>query len=387
MSILKRFFSILLLSICCNPSFAADNEEPKVSIAPSGRLLIDGAMYASPEKPEFPDGMAIPEVRLGAKLKYGKWTSNIDVCFAYSKLGMRNMWVEYGFDKHNSLRLGNFIHQYGLQSTSNSLKVTFEQPTASSLFYPGLELGAMYVHYSDKFYGAFSGHVESSSLTQYMNEPLFVQQGYGLLTRLVYRNPKEDAPIWHVGISGGFATPQRRVEDNEDIHDGFTISANFPTKVVQKKALGVTVDRAMNSFKFTPEVVFAKGPVAFEGQYFFQQVNRRENLKSFKAQSGYAMLRALLNGGNYSYVSSTAQLSNPKKGTLECVLNYNYSTLSDSNAGIFGGRCNVASATLNYYFNSYITARLNYAFVHTWDMAGSSPVTLNIIQARMMVFF
>lgn len=377
----------LFLTLASAVAFADSSDEPVLKISPSGRLLLDGATYISPEKKEFPDGMAIPEVRLGAKMSYEKWTSNIDVCFAYSKIGLRNMWVEYGFDKHNSIRLGNFIHQFGLQSTSNSLKCTFEQPTASSLFYPGLQLGAMFVHYSDRFYTAFSGHVESSSLTQYMNEPLFVQQGYGLLTRLVYRDIKEDSPIWHVGISGGFATPQRRVEDNEDVHDGFTISSNFPTKVVQEKAIGVTIDKAMNQFRFTPEVVFANGPVAFEGQYFFQQVNRRENLKAFKAQSGYATLRTMIIGGNYSYVSSTAQLKNPNKGALECVLNYNYSTLVDSDAGIYGGRCNVASATLNYYFNPYITARLNYSYVHTWQQSGVKPVTLGILQARLMVFF
>lgn len=386
MIILKRILPIICL-LSASASFAQEAGEPQLKVTPTGRALIDGAAYASPMKEEFPDGMAIPEVRLGAKMAYDKWTSNIDVCFAYSKIGLRNMWVEYGFDKHNSLRIGNFIHQFGLQSTSNSLKSTFEQPTASALFYPGLQLGAMFVHYSDKFFTAFSGHVESAALTQYMNEPLFVQQGYGLLTRLVYRHANDNSPIWHAGISGGFATPQRRVEDNEDVHDGFTISANYPTKVVQKQAIGVTVDKAMNQFRFTPEFLFASGPLAFEAQYFFQQVNRRENLRAFKAQSGYATLRTMITGGNYSYVSSTAQLANPKRGALECVLNYNYSTLSDSKAGIYGGRCNVASATLNYYINPYITARLNYAFIHTWQKENAGPDTLNVLQARLMVFF
>jgi len=378
---------LLTASLLLLPLNILAAEQPEFKVAPSGRILIDGALYASPQKRQFPDGMAIPEVRLGAKMSYGKWSSCIDVSYAYSKIGLRNLWIEYGFDRHNSLRIGNFIHQYGLQSTSSSLKVTYEQPTASALYTPGLQLGAMFVHYSPEFYAAASAHMESSALSQVLNAPMFNRQGYGILSRLIYRHDREGDPIWHVGISGGFATPQRRVEDNADIHDGFTISANFPTKVAQVSAIGATVDKAMNLFKFTPELVFAHKRLAFEGQYFFQQINRRQGLRAFRSQSGYATLRGLILGGDYSYVSSTAQLSAPRSRALECVLNYNYSTLVDAGAGIYGGRSNVASVTFNYYFNPYITARLNYFHAHTWDRAGADPATLNGFQARLMVLF
>ena len=245
----------------------------------------------------------------------------------------------------------------------------------------------MYVHYSPRFYAAASAHVESSAISQIVNAPLFNQQGYGLLTRLVYRHEYSPHSFWHVGLSGGFATPQRHLEDNVDVHDAFTVSAPYPTKVVQETAVGATVAKAKNLFKFTPEVVAAYKRVAFEGQFFFQQINRRENLAAYRAQSGYATLRGMILGGNYSYVSSTAQLSNPKSGALECVLNYNYTNLTDAGAGIFGGRSNVMSVTFNYYFNPYVTARLNYFHAHTWDRAGSDPSTLNGFQARRMVLF
>ena len=375
--------ALLLLSA----SVGAAQDEPKLQLTPSGRILIDGALYASPQKDQFPDGMAIPEVRLGAKLKYGKWSSSIDVAFAYAKIGLRNMWIEYGFDPHNSIRVGNFIHQYGLQSTSSSLKSTFEQPLASALFTPGLQLGAMYVHHEKSFYGAVSAHVESSARTNIMNEPSFNQQGYGLLTRLVWHTSEPGKPAFAAGISGGFATPQRRLEGTEDVHDGFAMTANFPTKVVQMEAIGTTVTDSKNLFKFTPEVVFAYDRFAFEGQYFFQQINRRGGLNAYTSQSGYATARGILFGDRYSYVASTAQLSTPKKNTLECVLNYNYATLSDSKAEIWGGRANSFNVTFNYYFNPYITARLNYTYTHVWNREGHDPMTLNGFQARLMVLF
>ncbi len=378
-------FSLLLIVL--SALTAAAQEEPKLSVAPTGRILMDGALYASPQKPQFPDGMAIPEARLGAKMKYGNWSASLDVSYSYAKLGLRNMWIQYDFNKHNSIRFGNFIHQFGLQSHSHSLKVTFEQPTAATPFTPGLQLGAMFTHYSPRFYAAASLHVESSALQQIVNAPLFNQQGYGVLTRLVWRTPQSGPFFWHAGISGGFATPQRRVENNVDIHDGFTMTANFPTKVVQLQEIGLTVDKAMNLFKFTPELVAAYGRVAFEGQYFFQQINRRENLRHYISQGGYATLRGLLIGKGYSYVSSTAQIATPAPKTLECVLNYNYCNLSDVKANLFGGRANTFSVTFNYQFNPYVTARLNYFHAHSWERTDASPLTLNGFQARLMVLF
>lgn len=385
MQSLKHFLYAAIILFTISP--VAGQEHPKISLSPTGRILIDGALYASPEKSRFPDGMAIPEARLGVKMKYADWSSMIDVSYSYAKVGLRNMWIQYDFNTGNALRVGNFIHQYGYQSQSQSLKVTFEQPTAASLYTPGLQLGAMFTHYSPRFYAAASFHVESSALQQVMNAPLFNQQGYGLLTRLIWRAPQHGKFFWHVGISGGFATPQRRVEDNKDIHDGFTMSANFPTKVVQIQELGISVDKSENLFKFTPELVGAYGRLAFEGQYFFQQINRKDGFKRYITQSGYATLRGMIIGNGYSYVSSTAQIDTPAPKTLECVLNYSYCDLTDSYAGLFGGRANTASITFNYQFNKYITLRLNAFHAHSWQRHDAAPMTLNGFQARLMVLF
>lgn len=360
---------------------------PKIQLTPTGRVLVDGALYASPQKENFPDGLAIPEARIGVKMKYGDWSSAVDVGIAYSKIGLRNMWIQYDFNPKNAVRFGNFIHQFGLQSTSSSVKCTFEQPVASAPFTPGLQLGAMYTHTGSRMYSATSFAAETSALTQAMNYPAFNQQGYSMMTRNVWHSSKGHELIWHIGISGAFSTPQRHLADNFDIHDAFTVMANFPTRVAQKAAVSATVDNAMNLFKLSPEIVAAKGPVAFEGQYFFQQINRRQSLQAFRSQSAYATVRAMITGGSYSYSSGSAQLVNPTSNALEFVANYNYTDLSDLKADILGGRANSLSATLNYYFNPYITARLNYTYTHTWDRRDTPSFTLSAIQARLMVLF
>lgn len=371
-------------------SLFADNEA-KFNVTPTGRLLIDGAVYTSPQKYMFGDGIAVPEVRLGAKMSYGKWSSSIDFGFAYGKIGLRNLWIQYDFNTNNNIRIGNFLQPFGLQSqVSANVKTTFEQPLASLIFNPGLQLGVMYVHHSRSIYSATSIHAESSALTNVMNYPYFNQQGYSLLSRFVWHSKSfslENSPIFHAGISIGLSTPERRLVDDHDIHDGFTNTGIFPTKVSTETALSVTVGESRLRFKFTPELLLAYKRFALESQYLFQTISRKNSLPSFNSYGTYVTVRTILFGGNYSYDPTTALLVNPNKNTLECVLDYNYANLCDSKANLWGGRANSFNVTLNYYINKYFTARLNYSFTHTWDRSGYEAVTQNVIQARLMVLF
>lgn len=382
---------LLLLSILITTVSIQYADEPQFKAFPTGRVLIDGALYASPEKELFKDGMAIPEARVGVRMNYGKWSSWIDVGIAYGKIGLRNMWINYDFDKKNSIRIGNYIQPYGLNSTTTlSNKCTFEQPLAAAIYTPGILLGMMYNFKNPSFWAAGSFHVESSALTNVMNYPQYTQQGYGILTRLIWRDKNSFSPgnlILQAGISAGFATPERTLVDDVDVHNAFAISGTYPTKVTTLTAIGTTVDKAMNQFKFTPELVIAYKRLALEASYFFQSINRRQHLKNYVSQSGFITLRGVLFGGDYTYDGDIAYITNPKKNALELVLNYNYATLSDPRVSIFGGRANSFNATFNYYFNPYVTARLNYTYTHTWNRSGYDPTILNGFQARIMVMF
>lgn len=389
---LQPFLTFVFLCMALSlPMNADEKAEPKFKVLPSGRVLIDGAVYSSSQKDLFKNGMAIPEARLGAKLWYGNWSSWIDVGIAYGKIGLRNMWIQYDFNPHHSVRVGNFLQPFGYQGpTTANNKPTFEQPLASALFTPGLQLGVMYAFQNPSFYSGTSFHVESSALTNVMNYPTFNQQGYSLITRFVWRNKKagiDGNPIFNVGVSFDFSSPDRHLIDDEDVHTGFTNIGNFPTKVTPREAVGVIVGDAKNRFKFSPELVVAYKRLALESQYFYQSIDRKNHLPSYTAQGAYVNLRGMILGGNYGYDATIAHLTHPKKHALECVLDYNYATLSDSHSGIYGGRANSFNATLNYYFNAYITARLNYSYTHVWDRAGYVPETLNAVQLRLMVLF
>ncbi|MCH5224260.1 MAG: hypothetical protein J1E82_09485 [Muribaculaceae bacterium] len=392
MKALHYILSAVAIGGCFLQALSQESEEPKLNLAPMGRVLIDGATYFSPEKELFKDGLAISEARIGAKFEYGKWSSWIDVGFAYGKIGLRNMWIQYDFDSKSSLRIGNSLQPFGLQSvTTASLKTTFEAPLASALFTPTLRLGVMYTYKNPSIYSSTSFNVEPSSLTNVMNYPDFNKQGCTLLSRFAWRKKdsgKDGKSIVQAGISLGVSTPERKLDqDGYDIHDAFVTSTTYPTKVTTLTALSSTVGDARSLVKFTPELLLSKGKVALEAQYFFQCINRKNSLPNYISQSGYLTLRGMILGGDYTYDMAGAQLVYPKKNALECVVDYNYATLSDKKAGIFGGRANSFNVTLNYYFNKYITARLNYSYTHVWDRIDIGRVTQNVVQARIMVLF
>lgn len=402
----KTVIAAMAMAICLPAAKAQDASEPKLKVAPTGRVLMDGALFASPDKEAFKDGATLSDIRLGAKATYGKWTGKIDVGFAQGKVGLKDVYIQYDLNDHSYLRAGSFIHQYGIQaSSSSSMKCSFEEPLSNTVFNASRQVGVMYVYSAPKFYGTFSAHVEPQSLILTPNQ--LNQEGYGLLTRLVARPIAEDGMVLQFGVSGGFASPQTNGENKP--HDAFAFSGNFPTRVDKVTAVSATITDAMNMFKFSPELLLNYGPVALEAQYFYNQVNMRHGLHSFLGQGAYALVRTLLCGQpEYKYNSSDASLKSPVN-SLELTLGYNYTTLSDSKAqryarnengqimydgptpivldGIYGGRANQASATLSYYVNKYITARLNYTYTHRWDAASLFKTDLNVFQARLQILF
>ena len=385
--------SILLLSVllmgATQATFAQEeNSEPKFTIKPAGRILMDGALYASPDKNLFKDGVAIPDARLGASMQYGKWKAKIDVGFAYNKVGLKDLFIEYDFNPANLIRVGSFTHQYGLQSsTSSSMKPTMAEPVANSVFNDARQIGVMYERSDDKYLGTISAHVEPSATTVILTPTQYTQEGYGFRTRQVWRPFHKDGLNFQVGVSGAFGTPQRTGDDDEN-HNTFQFKSNYPTSVSQVTAIDANVDHAMNLWKFTPELLISYKRVALESQYYFQQVNRRDNLHHWNGQGAYVTLRGLIFGDKqYGYSMLDGGLATPGKGTFEVVANYTNVNLSDRQAGIYGGRLNDFSVTFNYYINKYMIARLHYSYTHTWDRQGFEPATLNAFMARLQVIF
>jgi phosphate-selective porin OprO/OprP len=389
---MKSNIIALLLAACTLTAAAQIADKPKFSISPTGRILVDGAGYMGGNNgaeaagdTKFVSGVAIPDLRIGVKASYGQWQAKVDVGFGYGKVGLKDTYIEYDFNSENLIRGGYFVPQFGLNSeTSSSMKPSYEEPTSNEFFYANPRLLALMYEYSgDKYFAATTLFAEAAAMTN--NATAMGKQAWGAQTRLVWRpSHTDDGTIAQLGISLNYSSP------TADDHSGFEFTSNFPSRVSKVGLLNAQVDHARGLFKFTPELLLAKGRFALEAQYYYMNVARKDGFSSYCAQGAYGMLRGLLAGSNYTYTMGDAGVATPAPHSFEMVLMYNYTNASDASAGIYGGITNDASCTFNYYINKYMIARLRYSYTTVRDRYVDNMLDrrhVNIIEARVQIKF
>lgn len=386
-----KMIALALAAVLLGSSAAmAADDAPKFSVKPTGRILMDGAMYfdgndnIDANDTRFVDGVAIPDVRLGAKASYGKWKAKIDIGFGYGKLSMKDIYLEYGFNDANLIRAGYFVPQWGLNSeTSSSMKPTYEEPSANEFFYANPRLlAAMWQYDKGDFFSGVSVFAEAAAMTN--NATAMGKQAWGAENRFVWRPRHATGDVVQIGISLNYSSP------TDDNHSGFAYTAAFPSRVSKVTNLSATVDHARGLFKMTPELLLARGRFALESQYYYMNIARKDGYHNYKAQGVYALLRSQLIGNGYVYSHADAGLATPAKGTLELNLCYNYVDASDAKAEVWGGRSHDVSATLNYYINSWMLARLRYSYTTVNDRVVEDLTPsrhVNTLEARVQIIF
>ncbi len=391
MSAMKSIVLALAATALCSLTVMADDDEPKFTVKPTGRILMDGAVYLGGNTgaeeagdTKFVNGVAIPDVRLGAKASYGKWKAKVDVGFAYGKVGLKDTYLEYDFNPSNLIRVGYFVPQWGLNSeTSSSMKQTYEEPTSNEFFYANPRLlAAMWVFDKDQYFAGTSIFSEAASMTQ--NATAMGKQAWGAQTRLVWRPRHADGDVIQIVSSFNYSSP------TSDDHTGFDYTANFPSRVSKVPLLSSNITNARGLFKMTPELLLIKGNWALEAQYYYMNVARKDGFKNYTAQGAYGMVRTLLIGSQYTYSHADAGVATPAKGSLEFVLGYNYTNASDAKAKVMGGIMHDVNCTFNYYINSWMLARLRYSYTTVRDREVENMLPkrhVNTIEARLQIIF
>lgn len=363
---------------------AANAQENKLVVKPSGRILMDAAFLNSSNKTvdeQCVDGVNVPDIRIGMKVSYGKWEGKADIGYARGSVSPKDIFIQYNFNKENFLRGGYFVHQFGYQSaTSSSFKVSMEEPETHSAFGVGGRLvGLMYEHSDNKFMGTGSVYTDAQSFKKQTNHTGY--QGTGFLTRLVYHPLIEKGNLFHVGIGLNYELAAENRSNME-------FKAPYPVRVAGINAIGAKITDAKNDFKFSGEVMAAKGHVGIEGQYIFMNVDRKGDAKSYNAWGAYGNLRFLLNN-EYEYVKNDAGIATPAPKSWELVAAYNYTDMNDAKAGFHGGKLSDWALTMNYYINKYMIWRVSGHIVRAGesDYSGFNKNTFRVIETRIQFKF
>lgn len=363
---------------------AANAQENKLVVKPSGRILMDAAFLNSSNKAvdeQCVDGVNVPDIRIGMKVSYGKWEGKADIGYARGSVSPKDIFIQYNFNKQNFLRGGYFVHQFGYQSaTSSSFKVSMEEPETHSAFGVGGRLvGLMYEHSDDKFMGTGSVYTDAQSFKKQTNQTGY--QGTGFLTRLVYHPLIEKGNLFHVGIGLNYELAAENRSNME-------FKAPYPVRVAGINAIGAKITDAKNDFKFSGELMAAKGHVGIEGQYIFMNVDRKGDAKSYNAWGAYGNLRFLLNN-EYEYVKNDAGIATPAPKSWELVAAYNYTDMNDAKAGFHGGKLSDWALTMNYYINKYMIWRVSGHIVRAGESnySGFNKNTFRVIETRLQFKF
>ena len=363
---------------------AANAQENKLVVKPSGRILMDAAFLNSSNKAvdeQCVDGVNVPDIRIGMKVSYGKWEGKADIGYARGSVSPKDIFIQYNFNKQNFLRGGYFVHQFGYQSaTSSSFKVSMEEPETHSAFGVGGRLvGLMYEHSDDKFMGTGSIYTDAQSFKKQTNQTGY--QGTGFLTRLVYHPLIEKGNLFHVGIGLNYELAAENRSNME-------FKAPYPVRVAGINAIGAKITDAKNDFKFSGELMAAKGHVGIEGQYIFMNADRKGDAKSYNAWGAYGNLRFLLNN-EYEYVKNDAGIATPAPKSWELVAAYNYTDMNDAKAGFHGGKLSDWALTMNYYINKYMIWRVSGHIVRAGesDYSGFNKNTFRVIETRLQFKF
>ena len=363
---------------------AANAQENKLVVKPSGRILMDAAFLNSSNKAvdeQCVDGVNVPDIRIGMKVSYGKWEGKADIGYARGSVSPKDIFIQYNFNKQNFLRGGYFVHQFGYQSaTSSSFKVSMEEPETHSAFGVGGRLvGLMYEHSDDKFMGTGSVYTDAQSFKKQTNQTGY--QGTGFLTRLVYHPLIEKGNLFHVGIGLNYELAAENRSNME-------FKAPYPVRVAGINAIGAKITDAKNDFKFSGELMAAKGHVGIEGQYIFMNVDRKGDAKSYNAWGAYGNLRFLLNN-EYEYVKNDAGIATPAPKSWELVAAYNYTDMNDAKAGFHGGKLSDWALTMNYYINKYMIWRVSGHIVRAGesDYSDFNKNTFRVIETRLQFKF
>lgn len=363
---------------------AANAQENKLVVKPSGRILMDAAFLNSSNKTvdeQCVDGVNVPDIRIGMKVSYGKWEGKADIGYARGSVSPKDIFIQYNFNKQNFLRGGYFVHQFGYQSaTSSSFKVSMEEPETHSAFGVGGRLvGLMYEHSDDKFMGTGSIYTDAQSFKKQTNHTGY--QGTGFLTRLVYHPLIEKGNLFHVGIGLNYELAAENRSNME-------FKAPYPVRIAGINAIGAKITDAKSDFKFSGELMAAKGHVGIEGQYIFMNVDRKGDAKSYNAWGAYGNLRFLLNN-EYEYVKNDAGIATPAPKSWELVAAYNYTDMNDAKAGFHGGKLSDWALTMNYYINKYMIWRVSGHIVRAGesDYSGFNKNTFRVIETRLQFKF
>lgn len=341
---------------------------------------MDGGVYV--HVPEgFHAGAHISDVRLAAQVLFGSdWYTKVDVGFANNKVTLKDAFLQYNRQNH-CVRAGYMLGLFSLDESSSTNDFVFHTAAnVAETFYPDRRIGLSYTRSLPAYYfsaGVFCGDGLTFSET--------VEPGYSLTGRGVWRPVNETGRLFHLGAGALFKVPDRNTETGRR---ALRLKSKGVTYMPAPRLLDFTLESVKNQLQTNLECLLFQQRWLFQGEYLWMRVQQAASAPAYVAQGGYVQGGFLIRGTRFAYDNLDAlsvMPTEPHAILLAC--RYNFTDLNDAGSHLYGGCQHDLSVGINYYFNRYLSSRLNYAHIWTDRYAAQGTCSLNMMQLRIQVRF
>ncbi|AWZ02666.1 MAG: OprO/OprP family phosphate-selective porin [Rhodobiaceae bacterium] len=350
------------------------------SIRFGGRLMLD-AFLADAERTGAADssggGAEIRRARFFASGKIaGDWKYKLQVDFASNGVSIKTATISTKIAGLTTT-FGNDKEPQGLEELTSSKYITFmERSLVNETFAPGRNLGVSVGTGGDNYSvrgGFYTNGIDNGSDA--------ATTDWSLTGRVTFAPIAEKTEVVHLGVSGSY----RGFDDNSgprirlrNFHNGTRFLDSGTITSEGQMTLGA-------------EAAAVFGPFSAQGEYYTSTLEGNgTGSADIDFDGWYVMASYFITGESRAYKADKGEFGRVKsEGAIEVAARYEMIDLED--AGFGAGAADTTALTLgvNYYFNPYVRAMLNYGTAE-YDFttaSGTADTEVDFIGTRLQLDF
>lgn len=345
----------------------------------NGRTNLDlGTYLGADDNAPNRNGVVVNDTRLGLIADIDTvWQAKIELSFSSKAVSFRDAWVKRTFPSLGSeIQVGNFFFPFGYMRAGINFKF-IERSSADAAFVTGRKMGVAYLSYSPRFnygFGIFSdGNVDNGRKAN---------QGYSVNAFALFRPIDDAGTIFHAGVAGIITHPSGTVSFNGTAPQNFVSNTLIKTPALEAYNYTRLEVHALSIVRrFYAEARFFKAFVNLPNEVVvtseesgLTHVVPQDNFDGMYGISAQAAWRIF--GPNHSYNRKTGLTGNASAKAFEVLARFSRIDLDQY------GAINDVTLGVNYFFNKYLRAKVNYVHSHIADGAH-----LDMLQTRLQFSF
>ncbi len=372
----------LLVGTISNAQVKVSTPKGDLDFRMVGRTSLDfGSYLGADDDKSNRNGVQVNDTRLGFIATFDTvWTAKVEICFASKAISFRDAYVRRSFNNgKQELTIGNDFLPYGQKLAGINYKF-IETAAPDNTFTESRKLGIWYGLYEKHFNLiaaiASNGNIDTKA----------TNQGYNFATRVLLRPIFDNGNVLHITVAPSIV----HLAPNGTV----TYTGYVPASISTNNLISSHSFEAYNVGRLNVTALGIVRRFFAEAHFNMAWVNGKNTVDEtdptvvmdnnyspmgFFVQTGFRIF-----GENQGYNSKTGVIPNANGKSLEVLLRYSYTDLNDNDFDY--GKLNNITLGVNYYFNKYLRAKVNY--VHSIaDVDGEDKVNVDYIQARMQFSF